>query len=461
MMRAAWRGPALLLGFVAGFGGCGSPKDVAGPRASEAVIDAALLAKAWPVRLSSDAERAPFEADPGWTHIFERRYPLALMEFNRSGNAAGRARVHQELAAVYRQGALIAANATHHVYGADRAPTDPLALQYIVGVSRAMRGDAAAAQVALAEATLVPAVAAQAAAWSTWLEGGHIWPPDRAWLEARTGPMGPVDPTTQPLLMAMPHHQLEERTAQGATVDANDPTALLALSEWHLAAARKAAGKGAADLPLLMNTWRLPVESAVTGSLGAGADAWLFGRGALCPEDLSFLADVDASGPGAVSAWADRSPLAAALAPAWDGSKLNHEKVLDQSVLLMRQAQVAMVQATGGEAGFHRPFALFVRLGVLRAGMQVADKAGQYRDAGILRLEALERMEGGKGSVQRDPAFALSVAAWDAGNRSPLRPEDILHNLVTDFPALAAARTPLEALHLRLNRHAAPSTPVH
>jgi hypothetical protein len=93
--------------------------------------------------------------------------------------------------------------------------------------------------------------------------------------------------------------------------------------------------------------------------------------------------------------------------------------------------------------------------------MRVADKAGQYRDAGILRLEALERMEGGKGSVQRDPAFALSVAAWDASNRSPLRPEEILHKLIPDFPALAVARSPLEALHLRLNRHAAPSTPVH
>jgi len=236
---------------------------------------------------------------------------------------------------------------------------------------------------------------------------------------------------------------------------------LLALSEWHLDAAKVAYPQIASALPLLMSSWRLPVDPDAEGALEKDAFAWLFARSVLCSEDMLFLQAVDAAGAGAVTEWADKSPLAAALAPAYNGEKVDREVVLDQSVRLMRQAQAAMVVLSGGEAGHHRPFALFVRLGVLRAGMRMADKAGQYRDAGILRLEALERMEGGKGSVQRDPAFALSVAAWDVNNRSPLRPEDILHNLIPDFPALGAARTPLEALHLRLNRNAAPSTPVH
>ena len=273
--------------------------------------------------------------------------------------------------------------------------------------------------------------------------------------------MGPPTAGGVPKVGSLPHYRFAERTAQAAKVEANDPTVLLALSQWHLAAARDAMPGVEPDLALVMNTWRLPSDPVVTGALSSDADPWLFGRSFLCAEDLSFLAAVDATGPGEVSTWADRSPLAAALAPAWNGEKLDHQKVLDHSVLLMRQAQAAMVQASGEEAAFHRPFALFVRLGVLRAGMRVADRAGQYRDAGILRLEALERMEGGKGSVQRDPAFALAVAAWDAGNRSPLRPEDILHNLIGEFPPLAVARSPLEALHLRLNRYAAPSTPVH
>ena len=107
--------------------------------------------------------------------------------------------------------------------------------------------------------------------------------------------------------------------------------------------------------------------------------------------------------------------------------------------------------------GFHRPFAQFARIAVLQAGMIVADANDQYRDAGILRLEALERME----SVSIDPVFAMSVAAWDAGNRNPMRPEDILHTFSDSFPSLTAARSPLEALHLRRSRTAAPTSPVH
>ena len=116
-----------------------------------------------------------------------------------------------------------------------------------------------------------------------------------------------------------------------------------------------------------------------------------------------------------------------------------------------------MADIGGGEQGFHRPFALRARVAVLLAGMIVADANDQYRDAGILRLNALERMEG----IGIDPVFALSVAAWDAGNRNPLRPEDILHQFGATYPALVAAKAPLEALHLRRSRNATPTTPVH
>jgi hypothetical protein len=452
----------LTCALLAGIGGCGGDEALPeAPQASEVVIGEALVAKMWPVLLSDDAARASFESDPGWQHLFERSYGEALSAFKASNNGPGLARVHQEYAAVYRQGALVAANATGHVYANDKTETDPTGLQYMVGVSRAIQGDLEAAGLALKTSLATEAVHGSAQAWTQRLAGSEGFPTQLPWLDQLAGPMGPVVPGTQPTALDLPHYRLAERSAQGAIVGANDPTALLALSAWHLEAARLADSSFGADLPLLMNTWRLPVDSPVTGALTGDAGPRLFGRVLLCPEDVYFLAAVDAGGPDVVAAWADRSPLAAAIAPAWDGDKLDHQMVLDQSVRVMRQAQATMVAASGGKAGFHRPFALFVRLGVLRAGMRVADKAGQYRDAGILRLEALERMEGGKGSVQRDPAYALSVAAWDASNRSPLRPEDILHKLIADFPALAAARSPLEALHLRLNRHAAPSTPVH
>jgi len=69
----------------------------------------------------------------------------------------------------------------------------------------------------------------------------------------------------------------------------------------------------------------------------------------------------------------------------------------------------------------------------------------------------LERME----SVGIDPVFAMSVAAWDAGNRNPLRAEEILHKFRSSYPALSAAKPSLEALHLRRSRNAGPANPVH
>ena len=58
-----------------------------------------------------------------------------------------------------------------------------------------------------------------------------------------------------------------------------------------------------------------------------------------------------------------------------------------------------------------------------------------------------------------DPVFALSVAAWDAGNRNPLRPEEITHQLKTSYPALLQ-RGPL-LKPPREGANAGPSNPVH
>jgi hypothetical protein len=115
-----------------------------------------------------------------------------------------------------------------------------------------------------------------------------------------------------------------------------------------------------------------------------------------------------------------------------------------------------MAAAGGGVQAFHRPFAEIARVAVLRAGMLVADGAGQYRDAGILRINALERSNGPAG----DPVFLLSVAAWDAGNRNPLRAQELIHALAKAHPALEAARIPLDALHIRLSRNTASGGPV-
>ena len=90
--------------------------------------------------------------------------------------------------------------------------------------------------------------------------------------------------------------------------------------------------------------------------------------------------------------------------------------------------------------------------------MVLADGNGQYRDAGILRINSLELSEG---PGVFDPLFSVSVAAWDVGNRNPLRAQEILHRLSGEYPALGAARYPLDAMHIRLSRNAAPAIPVH
>jgi hypothetical protein len=116
-----------------------------------------------------------------------------------------------------------------------------------------------------------------------------------------------------------------------------------------------------------------------------------------------------------------------------------------------------MAIASGSVQSYHPVFSQMGELAVLRAGMLVADANGQYRDAGILRINAFERSDG----PSRDPVFLISTAAWDAGNRSPLRAQEIVHGLVSRYPSIRAARYPLDALHIRLGRTAAPTTAVH
>ena len=123
--------------------GCGGSED-ASPQADKAVlvsVDGAMLAGSWPIRMAEDANRAPFESGEGWKYVFQREYPSALQAFAASKDSLGMARIHQEMADIHRQGALLAANATIEAYGTDGQDTDPQETSYILGVSSALRGD--------------------------------------------------------------------------------------------------------------------------------------------------------------------------------------------------------------------------------------------------------------------------------------------------------------------------------
>jgi hypothetical protein len=418
-------------------------------------VPASLLDSTWPVRLSDDALRAPFEGGAGWAAVFQRDYAGALTAFQAAGDAAGTARMHVELAALHHQAALLSANSTIHVYGNDRQDVDPAAVTYLVAASHGLKGDCAAADKALAALSPTPAQLEAGAAW--WRAAIEQGCPDLSLdaLPALPGVPGAVIVGTVPEVGPLPHYSFAEPTDEGRMVSAGDPTTLRAVAAWHEAAA-VAAGADPEVVAQLLAPWTIRTPAAPSAAVPLD-DAWLFGSFLLAPADAAFLAAARSTGAAAVDAWAATSPLAAAVAPAVQGDQLDVEEVIDLAPAVGRQLRDAMAARSGGTQGFHEPFASLGRVAVLRAGMVVADGAGQSRDAGILRINALEQSSG----PAADPIFTASVAAWDAGNRNPLRAQEIMHQLVGEFPALAAARYPLDAMHIRLSRNAAPATPVH
>ncbi len=452
----------LLGGLLLGLMGCAGEEPVAAPAEDASVAPAALLESTWQVRLAVDATRAPFEQDQGWAQLFMREYPSSLATFAGAGSAAGQARLHLEYAGLYRQAAWLAANATRQVYGADRQETDPADVSYLLAVSQGLAGDCAAARTALG--SLEPATSAGplgpgVAAWTAWVAvepcPSPLSMPDGAIL----GAPGAVAVGTLPEGGALPPLTLTERSDEKRAVPAMDPTSLYLVSRWHEAAANAATPEDdAALIAALLSPWRLPIDGP-GAALPAGeiADTWLFGGFATSAGDVAFLAVAGSQGPAAVEAHKATSVLAAVLAPTIQNGAVVPDLVLDQAALFGQQVEAAMAAKAGKEEGFHRPFADIARVAVLRAGMLVADAAGQYRDAGILRINALERSTGPTG----DPVFLMAVAAWDAGNRNPQRAQDLIHSLTGRFPGVDAARYPLDAMHIRLARNAGPATPVH
>lgn len=420
----------------------------------EASFESSMLEKTWQHRMVDPAQRTRFESDPGWGATFQRDYGTALSSF---GEDAGKARMHVEYAALYRQALLMYAHATHHVYGETRESTDPVAVDYLLGVSRWTRGDDGVdSALGVLPESVGADLSARAAAWASVT----TWPPE---LSGATFPDAPpeVQPGLNPGLDSLPHYALSEQSEQALTIDTADPTALLLLARWHEQAAVQLAGEGGEALvSQLLSAYRLPVEPAPSAELLPLDDSWLFASTALtAAEDAAFLSDASVRGLAAVEQWKDDSPLAAALVPAIVDGALIPDLVLDQGAALRTELLQSMEAKSGSAEDFQTAFSWMARIAVFRAGVVVADANDQYRDAGILRINALEQMDAMKASLSlaKDPVFALSVAAWDAGNRNPVRAQQIVHELLGRFPTLTAARYPLDALNIRASRNAGPS----
>jgi hypothetical protein len=436
----------------------GNEGDVATlPPPASSAVPADLLAQTWQVRLAVDAARAPFEGRAGWIAWFGGKRGEALQNFHGDGDSVAMARAHADYAAIYRQAAVLAANATVQVYGVDAQPTDPAEVSYLLGVSGAILGDQTnRARLGASSGSKVAGIAAADKAWKTWADAGATWPPDGP-LATAPGAPGTVEPGTAPDAGPMPSYQLPE-VGETLLVDAGDPGSLLALARWHEAAALAASPDNAAAIQVLLDPWRLPTEPhAPAAAPVAIPDTFLFMSASTSAGDAMFLSDLERDGVPAVAAHVKDSAYAAIVDHCTTDGHLSVDCMLDESAAFGQAIEKAMAGAAGKEDGFHRAFADYARVGVLRAGDRVAWKMDDREAGGRLRINALDRTVGSA----LDPLFLVSVAAWDAGNRNSVRAEEIVHGLLTEVPGLEAARLPLDALHIRLSRNAAPGRPMH
>lgn len=425
--------------------------------AAEAAAPAELVAESWQVRLTDAGLRQRFESSPAWGAYYERDLPQAVASMG--DDSVGLARMHAEYAALYRQALLLYAHSVHHVYGDRLQETDPVAVPYLRGAGNWFLGEDGAAEEFGKVAGAGEEIEARAAAWAALAEAG--WP---VTIPAGVFPevLPDIQPGTLPKLTGLPHYTLPEQSEDALAIETADPMALLALAQWHEAAARQAAGDAAEGVGFLVAPWRLPVEpdpdpDPATSWDGEVDDGWMFAGFFLTPQDAAFVADGSVRGAAAVADWADRSPIAAAIAPAVVDGNIAPEQVFDQAAALEAQVMAAMEAKAGLVEGYHQGFASLAELGVLRAAMVVADANDQYRDAGVLRLNALD-LSSGPGW---DPVFVLSVAAWSAGNENTVRAEELVHKLSTRYPAVDAARYPLDALHIRRSRGSMQIAPAH
>lgn len=402
-----------LLGLLAACSG-DLPEPVA--EAPVSVVPEAMIAATWPVEVAPDAARTRFEADPGWAALFEGRPAEAAAAFERSGDAEGRARASAELAVIYGHAAAMAAWANLRVYGDDAQPGDPPEAACLAGRAATLLGVDGPAPGGCVRSE-VPGFARDERAW---VERGDARFPTRD--------VGPHEE---------PPFRYALTDADGRRFDAVDPALLLALAtrSWN------DAGEGWGRV-LAASGW-LPGAPPVEVPAEPASLAWRFGGVAGTGGDLVLLAT---GVPG-------DSPAGRLVTTC--GANLD---CLGAEVDAYRAAVgAAMDRAAGGPRDYHRRFADRLGLGVYLGALAAAEARGDTEGAARLRLAALDYAD----ARSPDPRVWLQVAAADARQRNTLRATELAHRALPAAPGLELARIPLDALHVRVSRAAAPGVPLH
>jgi hypothetical protein len=434
----------LLLSVIAGCTGADRAADEA-PMAVPEVAPAALVSGSWQVAVAAPGALDALGQQEGWRARFSWDLAGAARAFVAAGDLAAAARAHAEMGAVYRQAALLQANAIWQTYGIDRDGVDqrregdPAEVDYLLGVSAVVRGDLDAARERLGRsgASAVEGLADADAAWAERVKGADFALTLSS--DERIFPLSAPAAGEAPEVPPAPHYLLPETVGE-LTVKAADPTVTLQLAAWHRAAA-EAADPGVAAAVLA--PWLLPNEPPLPAP--APNQAALFLSAWPTAADLAWAAG-GAAPQGSV--------YAAALTPC--EPELVAHCVQEQAVGLSAQVQAAMAAASGGVNGDHRALALMTRAGLMRAASQIAFRADAIEAGAVLMTEAINFYGDGI-----DPIFALQTAAWDADRRNALRASELYHGQSRMLPGLDGGRFSLDALSLRVGRDAGPATPSH
>ncbi len=417
-----------------------------------ASVSPEIVAATWQVRVAKPEPRAPFEGRQSWVAWYETRRPDALAAFASESDPLGLARAHTEYAAIYRQSALLAANAILQVYGADIQPSDPAETAYLLGVSGVLlKRPEYAERLGQSGTSAVLEVVRRDGLWKAWAAAPVGFPDEPAGtasVQGRAGelPVGGFAPMDLALV------------GEPGVVSAGDPGDLYALARWHEARAREADPASAAVIDRFLNPFRLPVEARVPDSEAVASDTWLFMSAYTSDADMLFSSLVAQGNLPGAEALAGKSAYAAIATGCTATGKVDVDCVIEQAARLGTAIEAAMAIQNGGAAdGFHRPFSNYARAGALRAVDLYARARGEDEASGILRINAYDR------NIDNaiDPVFILFLAAWDAGNRNTTRATELVHQNLRQVPGLELARAPLDALHVRLSRNAAPGVPTH
>lgn len=434
---------------------CTGSGDVSSPaeEVATSVVEDSLVDASWQVEIAPAEALSPLSGSPVWQSFFKREYAQGLSV---AGEGPAAARIHAEIAAMYRQALLIQAYSIIETYKEDqRREGDPAEVGYLVGVSYVVTGasDKGPELIKAAESSAYAPVAAAAKAWSARLAD------EAGWLslssDAALFPLPEVQVGGMPELPADFHYEIAE-TIGDQSVKLSDPTALLQAALWHEQASIQA---GSPELTsALLAPWRLPTEDVAVLSPDSLPIEALFMGIWSTEADLAYVGALGTSeDPNAVLAkYTASSPYAALSASCLRDGALEAACVQDGAIKLARQYEARMSAAAGGPSADHRLFLDHVRTGALQAASRLSWDLGEERVAGGLRLNARDRAI----EAAADPVFLLSFAAWDARQRNPQRALDLFHGYVDALPGLQAARVSIDALQLRVQRDSGPGIPA-